>query len=401
MPKYKQGLSSKYQIFDSLNKIESTSWDSAVPGLGIRTHRTSAIYVIAYSFKSKRVWATIGEISLFALADVRTLAIQVKSLIAEERDPSDYISSFKSGIAYISKITFKEFADIYMERHAKQFKKSWNEDKKRINRYLTEWDHRTLDSIIPADMAKIHNRIGKDHKVAANRLKELVSTMFRLAIVWGYLPTTYLNPVAGVRKFKTRSRKRFIEDYEMAKLAEAVNNYPNAFVKTAIIFDLYTGLRTNELITLKWNQIDLKTGVLTLHAGGTKSGEPLRLPLSDEAIQLLKTLPKNLKKSRCEDWVFPGRIPGSRMHKLDNHWRIIRKNANLEDVNFHDLRRTVGSWLIDQTGNLKLVGTVLNQTTQHVTATYSHLSERYVRNALNEHSDNISHYFNGVSISDS
>jgi hypothetical protein len=63
-------------------------------------------------------------------------------------------------------------------------------------------------------------------------------------------------------------------------------------------------------------------------------------------------------------------------------WDRIRTKAGIPDVRFHDLRRTVGSWLAGSGESLSLIGKVLNHRDVSTTAIYAWLNLDPVREAL-------------------
>jgi integrase len=63
-------------------------------------------------------------------------------------------------------------------------------------------------------------------------------------------------------------------------------------------------------------------------------------------------------------------------------WDRIRLTAGIHDVRFHDLRRTVGSWLAGSGESLHLIGKVLNHRDVSTTAIYARLNLDPVRQAL-------------------
>ncbi len=75
------------------------------------------------------------------------------------------------------------------------------------------------------------------------------------------------------------------------------------------------------------------------------------------------------------------------MINIDKPWQRIRKEADLNDVRLHDLRRTVGSWLAQSGNSLHLIGKVLNHSNQSTTAIYSRFGQDSVRNALEHHGE--------------
>lgn len=83
--------------------------------------------------------------------------------------------------------------------------------------------------------------------------------------------------------------------------------------------------------------------------------------------------------------VFPGQNGVGHLHDMKRAWARIRVRAGIQDVRFHDLRRTVGSWLAGSGESLQLIGKVLNHRDVSTTAIYARLNLGPVRLALERH----------------
>jgi len=107
--------------------------------------------------------------------------------------------------------------------------------------------------------------------------------------------------------------------------------------------------------------------------------------LNRPVIKILSELPR----VSSNPYVFPGKVPGRPLVNISKAWRRIRRNAKLEDVRLHDLRRTVGSWLASAGESLVLIGRVLNHSNPSTTAIYARLGEDHVRKALEDHGERV------------
>src|ERR1017187_7717590 len=70
-------------------------------------------------------------------------------------------------------------------------------------------------------------------------------------------------------------------------------------------------------------------------------------------------------------------------------WRRVRAETGFKDLRIHDLRRTVGSWLVRDGASLHLVGAVLNHRDQTTTAGYAYFQTEDRHKALNRHGKKI------------
>ncbi|MBA3858873.1 MAG: hypothetical protein C0507_18365 [Cyanobacteria bacterium PR.3.49] len=301
----------------------------------------------------------------------------------------------------------REFSTIYLERHAKPHKKTWKMDESNLRLYiLPALADRELCSISTADVLTFQASIctaregcsksSSGGRYAANRCIEQLGQMFRLARDWGYFPEDRRIPTDKVKGFSEKSRERYVDESEMARLAKAIDRRKKTAPHLRAFFwvDLMTGLRRDELRTAMWCDLDLVNKQLRRPGKTTKNGEPLCQPLSPQAGQLLNELP------RSSPYIFSakGRETPVTSTTIFRCWDRIRKEANISDVRLHDLRRTVGSWLAQSGESLALVGKALNHQDLSATQIYARFSNADVRRALDRHSAKLATYITGITI---
>ena len=83
---------------------------------------------------------------------------------------------------------------------------------------------------------------------------------------------------------------------------------------------MLTGCRRNEIVTLKWEHLDLEHHELRLRDAKTGARA---VPLSPAAKQVLTALPRRPDNP----WVFPGRVRGTRLRTLNASWQVVRKES--------------------------------------------------------------------------
>lgn len=370
------------QIFNG--KGQHVIWDDEVPGFGVRLYPTGKkAFVLSYRDNNRKSIMTIGSYSVLTLDQARKDARAKLVGLNNGINPLEQRQKERQG-----KLV-RDLCTAYIERHATN-KKSGGDDKTRIERFIIpEWGNLLATNIKRSDVAALHAKLGKHGHYQANRVYSLLSKMFNLARVWGFVPEEHVNPCFGIDRFKEEKRDRFVSHEEFPRLVEAINKELNQSVVSAIWLYLLTGLRKEELLNIKWSDIDLDRNELKLT--DTKNGKPHYLPLSPAAIDILNQTP------RIEDnpFVIVGKNPGCHLVNIAKPWERIRKEAGLEDVRLHDLRRTVGSWLAQSGNSLHLIGKVLNHSNQSTTAVYSRFGQDSVRDALVQHGQQITEMAGG------
>jgi integrase len=354
-------------------------WDDLLPGFGVRIYPSGRkTFVISYRQGARKRLMTLGVYGVLTLEQARDRARAKLVAVTDGADPLEEKQRAARGQ------TLKDLAEAYLERYAKQHKKTWRDDEARIRTVLLpRWGSWQLTALKRADIVELHAHLGVKHPYAANRLVELISRIFELGKLWGYLDEDYSNPARRIRPFKEMKRDRFVTTEEMPRLAAAIEEEESPYLRTAFWLYLLTGMRKRELLRAKWVDIDFQAGIWRLPE--TKSGRVHHLPISRKVAALLNALPRE----EGNPYVIPSAQPGRPLHNLDKAWRRIRARASLDDVRIHDLRRTAGSHLAQDGAPLHLIGRILNHRDPSTTQVYAHFQQQHERVALDRHADRL------------
>jgi integrase len=187
------------------------------------------------------------------------------------------------------------------------------------------------------------------------------------------------NPVKEVARPKARKIERFMNSRQVGELLRTIaaleaRHELNAKFADIIRLLLFTGARRSEITDLRWSEVDLQRGIITLkperHKTGAKTGSK-RILLPEVAREVLARQP------RVVDFVFPA--TGERRAKsttgLSKAWGIVRAQSNLTEFRLHDLRHTFASFGVAQGESLYLIGKALGHSSPTMTERYAHLAD--------------------------
>jgi integrase len=185
------------------------------------------------------------------------------------------------------------------------------------------------------------------------------------------------NPCGRIKKpAESKSRVRFLSDDERTSLLDACRKSSNPDLYLAVVLALTTGARKEEIMSLRFGQIDFARQVIGLDK--TKNGERRALPLVGEAFTLLQARAK--VRSLTDDRIFPptGRAKKAEALDLRQPWEKALKEAGITDFHWHDLRHTAASYLAMSGVSLVEIAKVLGHRTLAMVARYSHLSDGHI-----------------------
>lgn len=363
------------RIVEGIQPDESTRlvvWDTEVRGFCLRIYPSGRkTYFLQYRNKNQVTHKIkIGVHGSISTELAREQARRLSLSISLGEDPSATIEAKKNAR------TLMHLAEEYLKSHAKIKKtpKGYKEDEYFLNTIiLKKYGRLNVEKVSTFDLQKIHAEL-QETPYKANKLRDLLSKMFNLAIQWGWRSD---NPVKGVEKYKEYKRHRWLNDEEVQRLWPILDEYPNQKVSNALRLLLLTGSRRNEVLHATWDQFDLEKAVWTKPAHTTKQRRMEHLPLSRRTIDILK----HMKEEATSAFLFPGQIPGKPLQEIKKAWNTIRKKAEIPDVRIHDLRHTHASHLVSSGLSLSIVGKLLGHTQASTTQRYAHLADEPLRQA--------------------
>jgi integrase len=207
-----------------------------------------------------------------------------------------------------------------------------------------------------------------------NRHFSFLRHVLMLAVKDGKLPR---NAVSGLKFLPEAKRTRFFSETELMALRNAMAPVDWALVAFAV----EAGLRRGEQFNLRWDQVDLENGLLTLPL--PKGGRTRHVPLSDGAKAILRSLDSFLRSA----WVFPGlRDQSTAMDSrafLRRAFEPALRKAGIVGACWHTLRHTAASRRVMAGVDLVAVKEILGHRDIQTTMRYSHLSPGHLSEAVN------------------
>lgn len=348
-------------------------WDSELKGFGLIVLPSGRqTYCVEYRNEDRvKKRLKLGVHGPITTEQARELAKQRLGQVAHGEDPA------KDKKHMNMLVTIEDLAQNYLERHGyKKRPKSLYEDEKLLkNVILPTLGCLKVPYVTRRDIEALHKSF-QDRPYQANRALALLSKMFSLAVSWDWRET---NPVLGIERYQEEKRDRWLDQEELDRMWEVLEQYPANPTAYIFKFLLLTGARKGEALGAKWDQFDLEKGVWTKPSHMTKQKKKEHLPLSEKTIELLYALKKITPQG--SSYLFPGRIPGEPIKEIKTLWNTILKKAGLENVRVHDLRHTHASHLVSSGLSLSIVGKLLGHTQASTTQRYAHLADEPLRQA--------------------
>ncbi|MFL5113493.1 MAG: tyrosine-type recombinase/integrase [Microvirga sp.] len=339
---------------------------------------------------------TIGRHGPVTAEQARTRALSILGLVASGHDPAGPERAGKDTLI------LAEAVELFMQEHVRLKRKPRTAEyyQQLFTAYVTpSFGRQKVDSVTRNQLARLHaDMAGRPFQ--ANRMLSAVSSLYgflgrRSMVAEGF------NPARGIELYRELGRERYLTSAELSRLGAALHEAETVGLPRSVrldgphvkhlarpenrrtLFDAnavaairllaLTGARLREILTLRWEEVDLERGLAFL--GDSKTGRKT-LVFSSAAIQILKGLP------RTGVYVVAGATANAPRADLKKPWEAIKRRAELGDLRLHDLRHTFASIGAGASLGLPIVGKLLGHKQPQTTARYAHLDASPLRRAV-------------------
>ncbi len=240
---------------------ETVHWDSKLQGFGVRVYPSgSKVYLVQTRAGGRSRRLTVGRHGLMTADQARTKAARIIADLKAGREPAPDGGAAPADAGP----TVAEVAERCMTEHVKVRCKPTT-----VRQCRHVLDRHLLPALGPARLGEIgRERVAALHyslhetPAMANRVLDMLSRLFRMAELWGIAPEGG-NPCRFVRKYRKRSRERFLSEEEFRRLGRTLDAveaegrvHPSAVAAFRLL--MLTGCRRNEVLTLRWADVDLE-----------------------------------------------------------------------------------------------------------------------------------------------
>ena len=230
-----------------------------------------------------------------------------------------------------------------------------------------------IKSIKPTDIeGYIKHLLSNNFKNASvNRYLAGLKRAYNIMIEDDYITYNPCNKVSMLEEDNRRYRYLTKEEWEKLKLhlpPHAIN-----IVSVALL----TGFRKANVLNLKWEQIDLNLRTIELLKTENKGKKHIKISISDALYNILIEL--NPKES---GFVFVNPKTNKPYCDIKKTFNNALKKAEIKDFHFHDLRRTVGTWLLTSGVDIRTVQNILAHSDVRTTERYLALTNEQNMKAM-------------------
>lgn len=273
-------------------------------GLFLLIHTNGSKYWrYRYKFQRKERLLAIGTYPTISLSEARNMRDEAKSLLAKNIDPQ--VEKKAKQLEDEMQVTFEQIARKWCDSN-----KIWSEPHRakvlrtlelylfpKIGAYsISALTTRQL--IVPIKAVEDEGR-----SEVASRLQQRTSAIMRYAVQNGYISYNPAQDLKGVVSKVKVIHRPALELEQLPELLERIDNFKGReLTKLAIKLSLLIFIHSSELRFARWSEIDFDKKVWTIPAEreaiegvpysqrGSKMKTPHLLPLSDQAIEILKQI---------------------------------------------------------------------------------------------------------------
>jgi len=342
-------------------------WDARLPGFGLRVSPLGRkSFVLLYRHKGRARRLTLGRYPILSLSEARNRAIEALALVARDLDPQADKAAERSNTRFAGVV--EQFLRTYCQEHNRA---STRRETRRLleARFVSRWGTRDLRDIGKADVLEIVDQALRDGTPsAANHALATIRVFFNWCLDRGLIDDNPCSRLKAPAKLVTRDR--ILSDTELVGIWNAATSSGFPFGTIAQLL-LLTAQRRNEVVSMRWPDLDLEGGLWTIPGDLTKNGVAHAVPLVPEVVDILASIPRT-----HDVLIFPSRAGNGRCFSgFSNSKRRLSAAAGVAAFTLHDLRRTAATRL----ASLGVAPHVIERLLNHVTGVLGGIAGVYNR----------------------
>ncbi|EGT4335060.1 DUF4102 domain-containing protein [Cronobacter malonaticus] len=261
------------------------------------------VWQLRYQFEGKEKIHTVGKYPEIGPAEARNIAFEVKRDLAiglnpaakkkqQEKVPDTFGSIYEEW--------YKHKRQVWSEGYAVELQRMFEAD---ILPYIGKM---TMDDIEPMTLLKVLRRFEERGAMErANKARRRCGEVFRYAVVTGRAKYNPAPDLADAMKGYRKKNFPFLPAEQIPAFNRALAGYSGSIVsKIATQVLQYTAMRTKELRSMQWANVDFENRVITIDAEVMKNRKQHLVPMSRQVYDLLRQLQPITSIS---DFVFAGR----------------------------------------------------------------------------------------------
>ena len=230
-------------------------------------------------------------------------------------------------------LTFRVLSQRYLARPAIQRQTVYRWKQQMLtSRYLPRYGDDPIHAITPAMLEKYREEQRADGLAVAtrNRHLALLKHVFSFAVQEDWLEKNPCKRLKMEKENNARDRILTAEEFD------ALQAHSSPHLQAVNLVAYNTGMRRGEILGLRWDRVDFKTGFVRLRAEDTKTNEGRIIPMTPELTALLR---RKYKVRRLhEDHVFL--VAGKPLQSTKTAFNAACRRAGIEGFRFHDFRHT-------------------------------------------------------------
>lgn len=350
-------------------------YDDKAPGLALFVYPSgNRVFYVQRKLEGRVERIKIGTWPQVTVDQARIRTTEINAVIVAHENPAAARRALKAELTFEQ--LFTQFLEKKLNRSGEPLAPSTRKDYREVvDIHLAPLKNLKLSAVSPERVKACHNQISSPSQ--GNRAKALISAMFRWAEFEGITDLT--PPTTRIRTQVIKSRERFAQPDELPSLLKAIEASPQ---RDLFLLALLTGARRSNLQAMRWEDLNLREGVWTLTGKVSKNRETLRLILDRKSVAILRL--RRMKRPPNCVWVFNSdKSKTGHLVEPKRAWRNVLAAAGLkENLRFHDLRRTLGSYQARQGASLPIIGKSLGHKSLQATQIYSRLDLDPVRQSV-------------------